>query len=266
MKAPHNAHQKIPVFVINLDRRPDRFDFMAAQLNELGISWTRISALDAQTAQDDDIAPEIDMGRPLIRMGRGSQCCAVTTFDILRHITSENLPAALILQDDVELSPQIAQFLQDTNWITKGLGIIQFEKYGGSNAKRLCGPGFDTPAPGRLLHRLHSRTAGAGCFMVTQDAAKKILETKPRLRTPIDHYLFSPNVPNRFDQIGVGLVLPALAIQKMEDIASDLSSERKRPKTMREKATRFWLEINRLPHQIWAMFRGARWLPFEFKA
>ena len=44
----------LPVFVINLDRRPDRWKAMSAQLDRLGIPAERIPAVDAEELDTKD--------------------------------------------------------------------------------------------------------------------------------------------------------------------------------------------------------------------
>jgi glycosyl transferase family 25 len=111
---------------------------------------------------------------------------------------------------------------------------------------------------------LHSRTGGAGAFIVTQRAAQIILRDKPVLDAPIDHFLFSPNVSPVYDRLGVALMMPAMAVQRTETLSSDIISERsRRPKSMGASLRRLWSEVNRTPQQVAAMFNGARWQSFD---
>ena len=250
----------IPTFVINLDRRPDRLAFMAPQLDAMRLDWTRVSAVDAATASDAEISAEVALSGHRIGMGRGSMCCAITNFRIWRQMVEEDIPAALILQDDVALSPLIGALMEDTAWVPPGIGVVQFERFGHRGGARLVGPALGEPVPGVTLRRLHSRVAGAGAYLVTGTAAAMMLAEKPLLRMPIDHFLFSPNVSPVFDRVGVALTLPGLAVQRDAGIASDLAGERRqRPWSPAARLVRLWFEINRTPPQLGAMAAGARW-------
>lgn len=256
--------QIIPAFVINLDRRTDRLQFMTRELGRAGIDWSRVSALDAQSASDQDIAREVRLTGHKIGMGRGSQCCAVTNFDIFRKLVASDAPAALILQDDVSLDPDLRLFLVDLDWLPEDIGLVQFEKFGRPASRRLAGPAIDCGRAGRSLHRLHSRTAGAGCYLIRRRAAETVLREKPLLDMPIDHFLFSPNVSPLFDRLGVAIVTPALAVQRMQDLSSDMSADRAgRRKGIPARLRRLWQETNRLPQQAWAYARGARMVEFN---
>jgi glycosyl transferase family 25 len=220
-----------------------------------------------QTVDDDYLAREVAPAGHRIAMGRGSQCCALTNFDIYRRMLEEDLPAALILQDDVELSPDIGAFTASLGWLPEGIELVQFEKYGRKQSRRLAGPALGTlPVSGRSLHRLYSRTAGAACYLLTRRGAERILNGKPVLDMPIDHFLFSPNVSPLFNQLGVAIVRPALARQKEHHLGSDIVGERrKRRKSTAGRLRRLWQEVNHTPAQLAATARGARWLDFNYE-
>jgi glycosyl transferase family 25 len=250
------------IFVINLDRRPDRLAFMAAQLDAMGLTWERVAAHDKESVADDLLATEVALTGHRIAMGRGSQACALTNFEIFRRMIAEDLPAALILQDDVDLHPDLEPYLASLDWLPDDVGLVQFEKYGRRSSRRLTGPSIGTmPVPGHSLHRLHSRTAGAACYLITQAAARRILAEKPLLDMPIDHFLFSPNVSPLFHRLDVAILRPSLARQRDEDaLPSDLAAERAgQPKSLAVRLRRLWQDLNRAPVQALAMARGARW-------
>ena len=122
--------------------------------------------------------------------------------------------------------------------------------------------------PNRSLHRVFSPSAGAACYLITRTGAERVLAHDQKVNMPIDHFLFSPNVSPVFAQLGVAIVRPALARQKSEDeLGSDMSAERARkPKSLAARLRRLWLEVNRLPAQVLAMVKGARWRDFRFQA
>lgn len=257
----------IAVFVINLDRRPDRMAFMADQLRALGLDWHRVPAHDMQSVDAARLAQEVAPDRHIRDMGPGSQCCALTNFDIYRRIVAEDLPAALILQDDVELSADLAPFAASLDWLPPGVDLVQFEKYGKQHSTRLMGPPVGAmPVAGRALRRLYSRTGGAACYLITKAGAARVLDRKPVLRMPIDHFLFSPNLSPVFSDLNVHVVTPALARQIEDGFASDIERERqRREKRPADRLRRLWQELNRAPVQLLDMLRGARWHVFGYR-
>lgn len=240
---------------------------MASQLKEIGLEWERFAAHDMYSVDQEVLAQEVSNDGHVREMGLGSQCCALTNFDIYRRIVKEGLPAALVLQDDVELSPDIRPFLMSLTWIPDDVHLIQFEKYGKQYSRRLLGPALGVmPIEGRTLHRLFSRTGGAACYLITNEGAARVLAEKPILRMPIDHFLFSPNISSIFNRLGVAVIRPALARQRETGFFSDIEAERqRRRKRLPERLRRLWQEVNLVPSQLAAMAHGARWRSFSYQ-
>jgi glycosyl transferase family 25 len=244
----------------------DRLEFMRTQLAQLSIPWTRVEAIDGDDAMPEQIAPYAVLSGHRIRMEYGSQCAVATVIRLFQTILEEGHEAALILEDDVTLAPDIGAFLETTDWLPQGIGLVQFEKYGRRSSTRLAMPGHPTPARGRRLHRMVSRTGGAACYLITRRAIQTILKDFAPISVPLDHYLFSPNLGPHFHRLGVALVAPALARQMTPVLTSDINWGREvQPKTLRERLWRGYYEINRVPHQLWALMRGAKLIRFEFK-
>jgi glycosyl transferase family 25 len=260
--------QAIPVFVINLDRRPDRLAFMAGQLDAMGVAWERVPAVDAQAVEDAELAREVALEDHVIRMGRGSQACAVTTFGVFRRVAAGTAPAAVVLQDDSELSPELAGFVARADWIPAGIGLVQFEKWSRRATSKLLGPPLgQAPVPGRSIRRLHSRTGGAGCFLITKGAARRLLEGKGIVRMPIDHLLFNLNLSPLAREVGVAMVVPALARQAWDAFSSDIQpGTQARRKPLAARLRRGLAEISLAPRQLAAMLLGgARVLPVAYE-
>ena len=256
----------LPAYLVNLDRRPDRLDFMRTQLDGLGLDWSRVSALDGRSASDGDFDPRIAREGHIIPMGLGSQCFMQSFLNGLALFEASGREAALFFQDDVELSPELGAFAQNADWVPEHIGLVQFEKWVERRPEKLLGPAIGTlPVAGRSLHPLYSRTGGAAAFMIRRSAAQMILHGSARFRFPADHLLFSPNVSPYFYDIGVAMILPGLAVQRMDTITSDLDQWRKGKPPLPARLRRGWTEINRVPRQLGDMaLRSARWRDVQY--
>ena len=257
----------LPIYLINLDRRPDRRAYMERQLAAMGLAAERIAAKDAQVVGNAEIAAEVAPSGHLIRMGRGSQCNALNHFEIMRRLEAGDAPAAIVLEDDIELSPDLAAFARGGAWLPEGVGVVRFEKWSRRVTKKLLGPELGpSPAPGRQLRRLYSRVGGSGAYAITRDAAARFLAGKGLLRHPIDHLLFNLNLSPLAREVGVAMVVPALARQAWGAFSSDIAATRTaEPRPMAARLRRGWYEINRLPAQIGAvLFEGARPIRIDY--
>lgn len=257
--------RQIPIYLINLDRRPDRLAFMAGQLEALGLGFTRFAAIDAQTTSDEDIALRVDPRRALIRMPRGSQCGALSHLGVWQLIADGADEAGIVFEDDMELSPGLVAISRDLAWLPSGVDLVQLERKGSSRPK-LMGPVCGHTPDDRELRVLHSRAGGAGAYLITRRAAQRFLATTGRLRLPIDHVLFNANISRPARESRIAAILPALARQRREDFASDITPTPVRPSLSR-RLIRGWYEINRLPAQLLLMASGrARPVKFEYAA
>jgi len=255
----------VPIYLVNLDRRPDKLAYMAAQLDALGLPFERLAAIDGRNHPDGPPDTRIARTEHLIPMALGSQCYAASFLAGLEKFVITGAEAALFLQDDCELAEDLPAFLQDLSWLPAQIGLVQMEKWVERRPQKLVGPAMPTPVAGRGLHRLHSRTGGAACFLIRARAARLILSEVTRMNFPTDHLLFSPNVSPVFDRIGVGIVRPALAVQRMEELTSDLNEWRRPGRKKRPALRRALTEVNRAHRQIAAMIGGARWRDVRFE-
>jgi glycosyl transferase, family 25 len=259
--------QALPVYVVNLDRRPDRHAFMAGQLDGMGVAWERIVALDAATAEDAEIGREVALEGHVIAMGRGALCGTISHFDAMRALVRSEAPAGVVLEDDTQVSPDLAGFVSDAGWIPRSIGLVQGEKWSTRQTSKLLGPPLGPPpVPGRSIRRLYSRTGGAGCYVITRAAARRLLSEKGVVRMPIDHLLFNLNLSVLARALGVAMVVPALGRQDWARFPSDISAGREaQTKSIVTHIRRGLSEVRLVPAQFAAMlFRGARVRPVEF--
>lgn len=102
------------IFLINLDRRPDRLEQVKTQLEQLGLEFQRISAVDGKQLPAD--YPLLQKERFLLEQKKpavmGEIGCAESHRLIWKQMIANNLPFALILEDDISLNPKLTAFLK----------------------------------------------------------------------------------------------------------------------------------------------------------
>lgn len=257
---------QLPIYVINLDRRPDRLAFVARQLDDMDLVWTRFSAFDVQTTPREWLLPHVDAEHLMLRMSGGSQCCLLSNLHVWKEIASSDLPGAIILQDDVTLSPKLADFARSHGWIPEGFDLVQFEKYGRKRSKRLMGSSpLWSPVPTVELRELHSRTGGAGAYFISRAGAQRAIQACEGIRFPIDHYLFNPNISPLARRFRIAMTRPSLARQCNDELGSDIQRA-DNIRSFRAAAVRAWHEVNLLPRQIAGLLFGrVRLLPVWYQ-
>jgi glycosyl transferase, family 25 len=86
---------EVPAFVINLDSRPDRLERVAARLGRAGIAFERQPAV----TPDGVAASGIRSANPVLQPTE--LACVASHFEIYRRVAEDEIPMALILEDDV---------------------------------------------------------------------------------------------------------------------------------------------------------------------
>lgn len=240
------AHE---VFVINLDRRPDRLKFMADQLDAMDLRWERIPALDAKTATDADF-PDMALGNMFRPYGPAVFCLTQTVINIFRRIVETGSNGAVILQDDAMLSRDLETVAQRQDWVPEAFGLVQMEFWPGRRNMRLLGEGHPTRIEGRQVHRLHSRSLGGACYFVRRWGAEAFLRHTLPARAIDDQILFNPALARAFDRMHTGLLVPALAKQRPEEFVSDISQ----PGTYAPGLWKLKKELNQLRPSVQQLF------------
>ena len=100
-KATYKLKGLPPVYVINLDEQPERWDVMEESLKYWEVeNYTRISAYDGR---EDDLS-DILKGRYPDGMSSGEVGCTTSHLKALKEFLKTDAPCALILEDDCDIS------------------------------------------------------------------------------------------------------------------------------------------------------------------
>lgn len=172
----------LPVFVINLARRPDRWRAISANLERIGLRATRIDAIDGYALTGD----------PALRlMGPGHVGCARSHYKAFSALLASRHSAALVLEDDAEIGAAVPAILQGLEWWPPGHGVVKLTSSTKAGTRYCLGrPVGHTPC-GRALRPILRKNLGAYGYLIDRGTAGRILETAPDIPVPIDHMLFN---------------------------------------------------------------------------
>ena len=173
------------VYVINLDRSKDRMYNMHKNLNSLGIQYKRISAVDGEKLSIEEIEKYADIMCRTVLCSRSIIGCALSHMNAWKNIRDSNDKWHLILEDDIEITDETLQFLNDLYKIEDELGddvIINL-----SCPYMFCYNEFK-----KIKHEILKSPllyASAGAYLITRTAAKKLLDTFPKIQWHIDEMI-----------------------------------------------------------------------------
>lgn len=236
----------LPIYVINLDRRPDRWRAISGDLNQIGLMAHRISAIDAQflARQTEDGHGN---GNELTRvMGVGEEACLLSHCKALNEFLLSSHPAALILEDDAEVSSDISGCLQSIDWWSRITGLLQLgllvEKV------RLMGPDIGQTPCGRRLYPILYRSGGTAGYLINRETAQIILNHCTEPPMPIDHLLFNMYRSPLARRLKPVQVNPAMVRQKNSIFPSDIVQSRDRVKMIGKISRKKAKGLNRSLH------------------
>lgn len=252
---------QVPVFVINLARRPDRLARISDHLAVRGVTFVVQPACDARSIPEEKIARAVKKNGPLGLLGLGDRACTVSHMWAWRSFLDTPASYALFLEDDVYLAEDVATLLSDTGWIPRGHEAIKLEKYGDGASRLLLGQPVGKTPSGRALHPMLSRHVGGAAYLLSRRGAEIALAAEGRIRVPVDHLLFNGNVSAVARRLRPVIIVPAMATQRAYPYESDISQMGKaaRPKGWRlilRHLKRGFYELSRSPWQVLALALG----------
>ena len=167
---------------------------MAERLEALGLPYTIARATDARhyTTEDIDAMKRAGVLHPDVRCSLGSIGCALSHVEIYRRIVAENIEFAVVLEDDVTLSPELPEILPEleaavpdgeiallfciNEYIRGPAKVLQLSSYNAVRLSRSHQLHYPLPA------KLHC-TAG---YALTKATAARMLSVVSPIRFPPD--------------------------------------------------------------------------------
>lgn len=207
----------IPVYLINLDRSPDRLAQMQALLGALGVAFVRVPAIDGRMLTDAQCKAVRGQHKEWLPLPASEIACFLSHRACWQRIADGPAPYGCVFEDDMLLSPRLRDFLADPSWIPADADIVKIEE--GYNRVWL-----DTPLrqmrDGFRLGRLRSSHYRAGGYIVSRDAARRLLAMTERFGLPVDLVMFDFSI-GRAAALKIYQLLPALSAQQKGSALDD---------------------------------------------
>jgi glycosyl transferase, family 25 len=176
---------QLKAYLINLDRSPDRLAFMAAQLDAVGLAWTRVAGVDGSSfgelpwAGYDHRAYDRNWGKT---HHPGEVGCFLSHVRALQTFLRDSAAFGLILEDDCRFDPDLKDLLDDL-----------IGRAGDWDVVKLAGKHAGMPMTverlrnGRRLVALLQRQTGSAAYLVNRKAAEVYVARLLPMNVPYDH-------------------------------------------------------------------------------
>jgi glycosyl transferase family 25 len=174
----------VPVYIINLDRSPDRFARVEESASRSGIRIERVAAVEG-AALDLALEPNVDAatfsrvnGRPLLA---GEAGCYLSHIKAIEIFAESGAPMALICEDDVDFTPDTMTFMQDLAQI-KGWDVVKLYSFRthGFRAHEHTAHGF---AIGRCVA---GPVGSSAAYAISHDGVCRLLASLKPMIVPYD--------------------------------------------------------------------------------
>jgi glycosyl transferase, family 25 len=224
------------IFVINLDRHPERLAHMRGQLR--GIAFERISAFDGTKSAPTQKG-----------LTRFELACLASHQNAWRQFLNGSEEHACFLEDDLHIRPDFEKLIADEAWIPSDAHSVKLDTY-----LQRVKLGEARPAPrGREVARLYTRHESSAAYLLSREGAKRYLELTATPMLPADYSLFPKN-PRKLG-LRIYQLTPAIAIQdhllRAEDGGQTIVSAMARSRAPRPpKLKKLSRETARLVEQV----------------
>ncbi len=222
------------IYLINLDRRPDRLAYCTAQAEQHGFTFERLAAIDGQSEEFRRAHPEcpvkVTTDEP---MRYGEWACLKSHQMAWRKLLESDDVYAVVMEDDFLLASAFTDLLAP-DWIPEDADLVKLETWRGIvQVDRRPAARVGS----RTVHRLNSTHLGAGAYILSRQAAAHLLKQKDILAA--DHLLFGTTSP-LFGHLRTYQVIPAPVVQPVRNgpLEGDQSWQQSNLKIEREEASR----------------------------
>jgi glycosyl transferase family 25 len=254
------------VFLINLDRSPERLQFMRQQFERIGLDFERQAAVDGSKI---DLTPYEGSG-----LMPGEIGCFLSHRGIWNKLVESDDEFALVIEDDVRLSEALPALIAETDWIPATAGVVKLDTSmrhtGISKARR-------TAPSGREIHILRGEHTGTGGYIIRRSYAAELLSNSEKLAQAVDIFMFGKRAVQDANEAIWQMIPAAVAQEKRfgKALPAGLDSVIQHHRTkvrpplislvLREVARagrKFWTKLDRMRQQATSDIRYRR-IPFR---
>ncbi len=198
------------VYLINLDRSPERLHFFEEQTQEVGIEFERISAVDGRLLSDEELAAAVMPTYEFQPLNAGEIGVFLSHKRAWERLVASREPYAVVFEDDVVLSPSLRADFEAIDTVQPAFDIIKLES---TLRSVVCGRQATPLTSASGLQPLLTWHGGAAGYVISSDCAKRLLQQRRQLADPVDQVLFNP-MSSISSQLEIHQLIPAACVQK----------------------------------------------------
>lgn len=213
-------------FVINLEKDIVRRNNMQQLLSKHNINFEFIDAVYGKNIPKDELYKYYDENKAKREaIGRGLTIseigCAMSHLKAYQTIISQDLPYALILEDDILIVPEFKDTLDGIESVLKQSNFLDVILLGGDNFWYTKW-GATSIYHKHSIVKTHHDVWYTYSYIITQEIARKMIDKITPIFTVIDHWDYY----NRKGWCNVYAVVPNIVIPSSDSLLSNIENER----------------------------------------
>lgn len=177
--------ERTHTWVINLDRSPERLASISAQLDRLGLAWTRQRAVDARAFTPEQQAL-LDVPAYQRKHGKepvaGELGCYLSHVEVMHAFLASAKDFALILEDDVQLGAELPAVIEALEHQAARWDMVKLSAVHSGTPQRY----LQLTARTQLAVML-SRCTGSSAYLLNRRGAERFLAGLLPMQLPYDH-------------------------------------------------------------------------------
>jgi glycosyl transferase family 25 len=198
----------VKTYVINLARSPQRLAHMKQALGRIGVAFERFEAIDVERARRHPVYSRIPP-HPRRDWTPGELACLLSHFEVWKLIAAGMDRFGAVFEDDIHVDPRLREVLADQSFLPDDAEVIKLETVDMPvwvSRQSHAGPA------GVRFSRLLSTHHGAGAYLLSKDAAHRLVASIDTIGLPPDDMLFGMDAPSGC-RLRSYQAIPALAVQ-----------------------------------------------------
>lgn len=197
------------VYLINLDRSPERLAWFMGQVEGKGLDVVRVPAVDARQLPNEEFERLLKLTSGHNSMSPAEMGCLLSHRKVWQLVADGEDQWGFVAEDDIHLSADAPKFLRDGSWIPAGAEIVRAET--DTHRRELSYKIWGEPF-GHELRRAKSKQFGSGGYFVSRETAARLLAHTERHVEPADVILFS-HVAGLLHEVVSLQLCPAICVQ-----------------------------------------------------
>lgn len=211
----------LPIFLINLERSPERRQRMRLSLGKLGINFEIFPAIDGNLLSSETLGKSYNPGEAFSKLGRALHLnevgCCLSHMGIWQKMVEEKLPEVLILEDDITILPGFHSILaRRREWLPQKWAVVNLA-HDIATPLPLYQISGDFEEPIYHFCTFEGIVSRTSAYLVSFEGARSLLEHVLPIRMPVDDLTGNPLYLNAT----VYGVTPKLAVWD-DEIPSDI--------------------------------------------